>query len=123
MAHTWPLSTPTFDLPGAAYDMCTEDGKRYYGNWELSNYLNFRLENHAAGVGLREAGIPYPAPSLPGTTTPNEERYDPLDDLGIWSCLLVSLPTHSPGSGKALPGTLKRRGPLYRGAVLQRGES
>ena len=29
---------PDIDLPGAAYDMWTEDGKRYYGNWELSNY-------------------------------------------------------------------------------------
>ena len=37
---------PNIDLPGVAYDMWTEEGKRYYGNWELSNYLNFRMEDH-----------------------------------------------------------------------------
>ena len=26
---------PDIDLPGAAYDMWTEDGKRYYGNWSF----------------------------------------------------------------------------------------
>ena len=72
---------PDIDLPGAAYDMWTEDGKRYYGSWELSNYLNFRLEDHTKLVWACEKALPYP--KFAWYHDPNEERYDPLNDLAL----------------------------------------
>lgn len=72
---------PDIDLPGAAYDMWTEDGKRYYGSWELSNYLNFRLEDHTKLVWACEKALPYP--KFAWYNDPNEERYDPLQDLAL----------------------------------------
>ena len=72
---------PDIDLPGAAYDMWTEDGKRYYGSWELSNYLNFRLEAHTKLVWACEKALPYP--KFAWYNDPNEERYDPLQDLAL----------------------------------------
>ena len=72
---------PDIDMPGAAYDMWTEDGKRYYGSWELSNYLNFRLEDHTKLVWACEKALPYP--KFAWYHDPNEERYDPLQDLAL----------------------------------------
>lgn len=72
---------PDIDLPGAAYDMWTEDGKRYYGNWELSNYLNFRLEDHTKLVWATDKAVPYP--KFDWYEDKNEERYDPLKDLAL----------------------------------------
>lgn len=72
---------PDIDLPGAAYDMWTEDGKRYYGNWELSNYLNFRLEDHTKLVWATDKAVPYP--KFAWYEDKNEERYDPLKDLAL----------------------------------------
>lgn len=72
---------PDIDLPGVAYDMWTEDGRRYYGNWELSNYLNFRLEDHTKLVWACEKALPYP--KFAWYNDPNEERYDPLNDLAL----------------------------------------
>ena len=72
---------PDIDLSGVGYDMWTEDGKRYYGNWELSNYLNFRLEDHTKLVWATEKAVPYP--KFAWYDDPNEERYDPLHDLAL----------------------------------------
>lgn len=72
---------PNIDLPGVAYDMWTEEGKRYYGNWELSNYLNFRMEDHTKLVWATTKGLPYP--KFAWYNDPNEERYNPLEDLAL----------------------------------------
>ena len=72
---------PDITLSGVAYDMWNEDGSRYYGNWEYSNYLNFRLEDHTKLVWACEKGLPYP--KFAWYQDPNEERYSPLDDLAL----------------------------------------
>ena len=72
---------PDIDLPGAAYDMWDENGKRYYGSWELSNYLNFRLEDHTKLVWATTKALPYP--KFAWYQDKNEERYDPLQDLAL----------------------------------------
>ena len=72
---------PDITLPGAGYDMFLEDGSRYYGNWELSNYLDFRLEDHTKLVWATEKSKPYPA--FNWYEDPNVQRYDPLEDLAL----------------------------------------
>ena len=72
---------PNITLSGAAYDMWNEDGSRYYGNWEWSNVLNFRLEDHTKLVWACEKGYPYP--KFAWYEDPNEERYNPLTDLAL----------------------------------------
>ena len=72
---------PDIALPGAGYDMFLEDGSRYYGTWELSNYLNFRLEDHTKLVWASEKSLPYP--DFRWYEDPNAERYDPLTDLAL----------------------------------------
>ena len=71
--------SPNLELSGAAYDMWTEDGTRYYGNWELSNYLNFRLEDHTKLVWATDKALPYP--KFGWYEDRNEEKYSPLTDL------------------------------------------
>ena len=41
---------PNIDLPGVAYDMWTEDGKRYYGNWEAGGNLVFAAREWSADI-------------------------------------------------------------------------
>ncbi len=72
---------PDIDLPGVAYDMWDENGDRYYGKWELSNYLNFRLEDHTKLVWATTKALPYP--KFAWYPDKNEERYDPLEDLAL----------------------------------------
>lgn len=72
---------PDITLPGAAYDMFNEDGSRYYGSWELSNYLDFRLEDRTKLVWATEKPKPYPV--FNWYDDPNVQRYDPLEDLAL----------------------------------------
>ncbi|MCF0128301.1 MAG: cellulase family glycosylhydrolase [Pseudobutyrivibrio sp.] len=72
---------PDIVLPGAGYDMFNEDGSRYYGNWELSNYLDFRLEDHTKLVWATDKSKPYP--KFNWYDDPNELRYSPLSDLAL----------------------------------------
>ncbi|MGI6316812.1 MAG: glycoside hydrolase family 5 protein [Christensenellales bacterium] len=72
---------PDITIGGAGYDMFLEDGSRYYGKWELSNYLNFRLEDHTKLVWATEKNKPYP--DFRWYDDPNVERYDPLEDLAL----------------------------------------
>ena len=72
---------PDINIGGAGYDMWDETGKRYYGNWELSNYLDFRLEDHTKLVWATEKDLPYPA--FNWYEDPNVLRYDPLTDLAL----------------------------------------
>ena len=72
---------PNITLPGVGYDMFLEDGSRYYGTWELSNYLNFRLEDHTKLVWASEKTLPYP--DFRWYDDRNVERYDPLQDLAL----------------------------------------
>ena len=72
---------PNITLPGVGYDMFLEDGSRYYGTWELSNYLNFRLEDHTKLVWATEKIKPYP--EFRWYKDPNVQRYDPLTDLAL----------------------------------------
>ena len=72
---------PDIDLAGVAYDMWDENGKRYYGNWEFSNYLNFRLEDHTKLVWATDKTLPYP--KFAWYDDPNELRYNPLNDLAL----------------------------------------
>ena len=72
---------PNITLPGVGYDMFLEDGSRYYGTWELSNYLNFRLEDHTKLVWASEKTLPYP--DFRWYDDRNALRYDPLQDLAL----------------------------------------
>ncbi len=72
---------PDIDLPGVAYDMWEKDGRRYYGSWELSNYLNFRLEDHTKLIWASKKALPYP--KFAWYEDKNEERYHPLEDLAL----------------------------------------
>lgn len=72
---------PNIEIPGAGYDMFLEDGSRYYGTWELSNYLNFRLEDHTKLVWATTKEKPYP--KFAWYRDENEERYDPMKDLAL----------------------------------------
>lgn len=72
---------PDIDLPGVGYDMFLEDGSRYYGSWEMSNYLDFRLEDHTKLVWATTKQYPYPP--FGHYEDPNVVRYDPLTDLAF----------------------------------------
>ncbi len=72
---------PDIDIPGVCYDMWKEDGSRYYGNWELSNYLDFRLEDHTKLVWASEKTHPYP--KFAWYDDPGELKYDPKEDLAL----------------------------------------
>ena len=72
---------PDITLPAVCYDMWNEDGSRYYGNWEWSNYLNFRLEDHTKLVWATEKTLPYP--EFAWYDDPNALRYDPTTDLAL----------------------------------------
>ena len=72
---------PNIIIPGVGYDMWKEDGTRYYGTFEGSNYLNFRLEDHTKLVWATTKGLPYP--KFAWYDDPNEERYSPLQDLAL----------------------------------------
>ena len=72
---------PDIDVPGVAYDMFLEDGSRYYGTWEMSNYLDFRLEDHTKLVWATTKYYPYPA--FTHYRDPHVLRYDPLTDLAL----------------------------------------
>lgn len=79
--HRLNHKQPNITLPGAGYDMFLEDGSRYYGTWELSNYLDFRLEDHTKLVWATTKAKPYPA--FNWYKDENAERYDPLNDLAL----------------------------------------
>lgn len=51
------------------------------GHWELSNYLNFRLEDHTKLVWASEKPLPYP--DFRWYDDPNVQHYDPLKDLAL----------------------------------------
>ena len=72
---------PNITLAGVAYDMWNEDGSRYYGTWEGSNYLNFRLEDHTKLVWACTKAYPYP--KFAWYHDQAEERYNPLQDLAL----------------------------------------
>ena len=72
---------PDIIVSGVAYDMWDEDGKRYYGSWEMSNYLNFRMEDHTKLVWATQKDLPYP--KFAWYEDPNEQQYDPLTDLAL----------------------------------------
>ena len=72
---------PDIDIPGVGYDMFLEDGSRYYGNWELSNYLDFRLEDHTKLVWATDKVYPYPV--FAHYRDPHAKRYSPMDDLAF----------------------------------------
>ena len=72
---------PDITISGVGYDMWDEDGKRHYGNWEMSNYLDFRLEDHTKLVWATDKDLPYP--KFAWYDDPNELRYDPLSDLAL----------------------------------------
>lgn len=73
---------PDIDLPGAFYDMFRPDGSRYLGNWMLSNYLNFRPEDHTKLVWAVNKKTPFPDFSF--DCGPCErETYSPATDLAL----------------------------------------
>lgn len=72
---------PSCTISGVGYDMWDEDGSRHYGTWELSNYLDFRLEDHTKLVWATDKRLPYP--KFAWYDDPNELRYDPLTDLAL----------------------------------------
>ena len=72
---------PNINIAGVGYDMFLEDGSRYYGTWELSNYLDFRLEDHTKLVWATDKAKPYPV--FAHYHDPNPLRYDPLTDLAL----------------------------------------
>lgn len=82
--HDGPRRTakiPDIDLPGAGYDLWLEDGSRYYGSWELSNHLGFRVEDRTKLIWASEKDLPYP--SFAWYEDPNALQYDPLMDLAL----------------------------------------
>lgn len=72
---------PNIEIPGVGYDMFLEDGRRYYGNWELSNELNFRLEDHTKLIWATEKHTPYPL--FAHYHDEHALHYDPLYDLAL----------------------------------------
>jgi len=80
-SHRLNHKHPNITIGGAGYDMFLEDGSRYYGSWELSNYLDFRLEDHTKLVWATTKNKPYPA--FNWYKDENVERYDPLEDLAL----------------------------------------
>lgn len=72
---------PNINIAGVGYDMFLEDGSRYYGTWELSNYLDFRLEDHTKLVWATDKAKPYPV--FAHYHDPNALRYNPLTDLAL----------------------------------------
>ncbi|MCF0135616.1 MAG: cellulase family glycosylhydrolase [Lachnospiraceae bacterium] len=72
---------PNITLAGVGYDMWTEDGSRYYGNWEMGNYLCFRLEDRTKLVWATDKTKPYP--KFTWYEDKAELRYSPLHDLAL----------------------------------------
>lgn len=73
---------PDIDIPGSGYDMWTPEGKRYYGNWEWGNYLEFRAEDHTKLVWATTKRHPYPSFDFDCGPKP-DVRFDPLTDLAL----------------------------------------
>lgn len=51
---------PELTIPGAGYDSFEEDGRRYMGQWEYGNYLNFRMEDKTKLVWIEGNEKPFP---------------------------------------------------------------
>ena len=73
---------PNINVPGVGYDMWEPDGRRYYGNWEWGNYLEFRAEDHTTLVWATQKRHPFPSFDFDCGPKP-EVRYDPLFDLAL----------------------------------------
>lgn len=105
------LRKPGQDIPAAAYDNMTPDGKRYMGSWDYSNLLDFRMEDHTKLVWM--PGLEEPRPGFDMYPDEHIQRpFDPLSSLmlelqpgecAFYSVRFVTAPTAVTLEGRGMP--------------------